>query len=173
MRPLVDPGKDAPAMKIAENTAVTIHYTLKNDAGEVLDSSDGDEPLAYIHGQGDIVEGLEEALTGKAAGDKLSVKVSPEKGYGDRDKSRVQVVPKAAFEDAEEVKVGMRFQTHTEDGMAIVTVTKVGGDDVTIDANHPLAGENLNFEVQVVSVRACTKEELQHGHIHGAGGHHH
>jgi FKBP-type peptidyl-prolyl cis-trans isomerase SlyD len=160
-------------MKITDDTAVTIHYTLKNDAGEVLDSSAGDEPLAYIHGQGNIVEGLEKALTGKSAGEKLSVKVSPEEGYGERDKSRVQQVPKEAFEEADQIKPGMRFQTHTEDGMAIVTVTAVSGETVTIDANHPLAGETLHFEVEVVGVRKCTAEELAHGHIHGAGGHHH
>ena len=160
-------------MQIVDDTAVMIHYTLKNNAGEVLDSSEGDEPLAYIHGQGNIVEGLEKALAGKEAGAKLKVKVSPEEGYGERDKSRVQVVPKDAFEDAEEVKPGMRFQAQTDDGMAIVTVTAVSGADVTIDANHPLAGETLNFEVEVVSVRNCTKEELTHGHIHGPGGHHH
>ncbi len=160
-------------MQIAKNTAVTIHYTLKNDAGEVLDSSEGDEPLAYIQGQGDIVEGLEKALAGKKKGDKLSVKVSPEEGYGERESDRVQTVPRAMFEDGVDVKPGMRFQTHTPDGPAIVTVTMVMGSEVTIDANHPLAGENLNFDVEVVDVRACTKEELAHGHIHGAHGHHH
>jgi FKBP-type peptidyl-prolyl cis-trans isomerase SlyD len=160
-------------MQIADDTAVMIHYTLKNDAGEVLDSSEGDEPLGYIHGQGNIVEGLEKALTGKSAGTKLNVKVAPAEGYGERDKSRVQTVPKEAFEDGDQIKPGMRFQTHTEDGVAIVTVTAVSGEEVTIDANHPLAGETLHFEVEVVAVRACTAEELAHGHIHGAGGHHH
>ena len=160
-------------MLIAENTAVLIHYTLKNDAGEVLDSSEGDEPLAYIHGQGDIVEGLENALTGKTKGDKLSVKVSAAEGYGEREAERVQTVPRAAFEDGVEIEVGMRFQTRTPDGVAIVTVTQVSGADVTIDANHPLAGENLNFDVEIVDVRACTPDELAHGHIHGDHGHHH
>jgi FKBP-type peptidyl-prolyl cis-trans isomerase SlyD len=160
-------------MQIADNTAVLIHYTLKSDTGEVLDSSEGDEPLAYIHGQGDIVEGLEKALAGKTKGAKLSVKVSPAEGYGEREAERVQTVPRAAFEDGVTIEPGMRFQTRTPDGVAIVTVTNVSGTDVTIDANHPLAGENLNFEVEIVDVRACTPDELAHGHIHGDGGHHH
>lgn len=160
-------------MLIADDMAVLIHYTLTNDAGEVLDSSAGDEPLAYIQGQGDIVEGLEKALAGKTAGTKLTVKVSAEEGYGPRDMSKVQVVPRAAFEDGVEIVTGMRFQARGPEGMVIVTVTGVTGDDVTIDANHPLAGESLNFDIEVVQVRPCTKDELEHGHIHGTGGHHH
>lgn len=160
-------------MQIEKNRAVLIHYTLKNDAGEVLDTSDGDEPLAYIHGEGDIVEGLERALTGKSKGDKVEVKVSPEEGYGVRESDKVQTVPRAAFEEDADVVAGMRFQARGPEGMMIVTVTGVSGDEVTIDANHPLAGETLNFAVEVVDVRAATKQELEHGHIHGAGGHHH
>lgn len=160
-------------MQIADNTAVLIHYVLKNDAGEVLDSSEGDEPLAYIHGQGDIVEGLEKALAGKRKGEKLSVKVSAAEGYGERDAEKVQSVPRAMFEDGVNVEPGMQFQTRTPDGIAIVTVTNVAGELVTIDANHPLAGETLHFAIEVMDVRACTPEELAHGHIHGAGGHHH
>jgi FKBP-type peptidyl-prolyl cis-trans isomerase SlyD len=160
-------------MQIADNTAVLIHYTLKNDAGEVLDSSEGEEALAYIHGQGDLVEGLEAALAGKTKGTKLSVKVSPAQGYGLREDDKVRVVPRAAFEDDSSIEPGMRFQTRTEEGVEIVTVTQVTLEEITIDANHPLAGETLNFEVEIVDVRKATPEELAHGHIHGAGGHHH
>lgn len=161
-------------MKIADNMAVLIHYTLKNDAGEVLDTSEGEEALAYIHGQGDLVEGLETALVGKGKGEKLHVKVSPELGYGVREDGRVRSVPRESFEDGVDIEPGMRFQTRGDDGLIeIVTVTQVTDSAVTIDANHPLAGENLHFDVEVVDVRKATDEELAHGHIHGAGGHHH
>jgi FKBP-type peptidyl-prolyl cis-trans isomerase SlyD len=160
-------------MQIANDTAVLIHYTVTSSTGEVLDSSDSDDPLAYIHGQGDIVPGLEQALTGKSAGDKVQVTVEPKLGYGEREESKVQQVPRSAFEDGAQIEAGMRFQTESDDGDVIVTVTQVSPDQVTIDANHPLAGQTLRFDVQVVSVRKCTAEELEHGHVHGDGAHHH
>ena len=160
-------------MQIADEMAVLIHYKVANSDGEVLDSSDGDEPLAYIHGQGDIVPGLEQALAGKAAGDRVKVTVSPELGYGVREEGKVQTVPRDAFESEAQIEPGMQFQAESDDGDVIVTVTAVSDDEVTIDANHPLAGQTLHFEVEVVSVRKCTEEELAHGHIHGPGGHHH
>jgi FKBP-type peptidyl-prolyl cis-trans isomerase SlyD len=160
-------------MQIADDMAVLIHYKVANTEGELLDSSEGDEPLAYIQGQGDIVPGLEKALLGKAAGDRLQVTVSPEHGYGEREEGKVQTVPRDAFESDAQIEPGMRFQAESEDGDVIVTVTAVTEEEVTIDANHPLAGQTLHFEVEVVSVRACTDEELAHGHIHGTGGHHH
>jgi FKBP-type peptidyl-prolyl cis-trans isomerase SlyD len=160
-------------MQIANDTAVFIHYTLKNDAGEVLDSSQGDEPLAYIHGHGNIVPGLERALSGKNPGDRFDIKVSPTDGYGERSDARVQDVPRSAFDSDTEIKPGMRFQAQGPSGSMIVTVTNVSPERVTVDANHPLAGENLNFAIEVVSVRECTQQELSHGHIHGADGHDH
>jgi FKBP-type peptidyl-prolyl cis-trans isomerase SlyD len=160
-------------MQIANDTAVFIHYTLKNDVGEVLDSSQGDEPLAYIHGHGNIVPGLERALSGRNTGDAFEVDVSPEDGYGTRTQDRVQVVPRSAFDPSAEIKPGMRFQAQGSSGSMVVTVTDVTSDDVTVDANHPLAGENLHFAIEVVTVRACTEQELSHGHIHGTGGHDH
>jgi FKBP-type peptidyl-prolyl cis-trans isomerase SlyD len=160
-------------MQIADEMAVLIHYKVANEAGEVLDSSDGDEPLAYIHGQGDIVPGLEQALLGKSAGDHLKVTVEASEGYGERDDSKVQVVDRASFEDDADIQPGMRFQAESDDGDVIVTVTSVDETQVTIDANHPLAGQRLNFEVEVLSVRRCTAEELNHGHVHGPGDHHH
>jgi FKBP-type peptidyl-prolyl cis-trans isomerase SlyD len=138
-------------MQIAENTVVQIHYTLKNATGDVIDSSQGQEPLAYLHGAGSIVEGLESALAGKTVGDKLDVTVEPERGYGDRRDDLVQ----------------------TPWGEQPVTVMAVADDSVELDGNHPLAGETLNFSVEVVDVRQASEEELQHGHAHGEGGHHH
>jgi FKBP-type peptidyl-prolyl cis-trans isomerase SlyD len=160
-------------MEIANNTAVWLQYTLRDDAGEVLDASDHDEPLVYIHGQGDIVPGLEKALHGKSVGSKFKVSVSPEEGYGVREDDKVQSVPRSAFEDDLELEPGMQFQAQGPEGVDIVTVLRVSGEDVTIDANHPLAGKQLHFEIEVVNVRAATEEELEHGHVHGPGGHHH
>ncbi|HVF15333.1 MAG TPA: peptidylprolyl isomerase [Steroidobacteraceae bacterium] len=160
-------------MQIAKDAVVTIHYTLKNDAGETLDSSAGGDPLAYLQGNGNLIPGLESALEGKQAGDKLSVKVSPSDGYGEYDKSLVQQVPRRSFKGVGNVQVGMQFQVQSDGGPRAVTVTKVVGDMVTVDGNHPLAGQNLNFDVEITEVRTATDEELSHGHVHGPGGHHH
>ena len=161
-------------MNIGQDKVVLIHYTLTNDQGEVIDSSSGGDPLAYLHGQGNIIPGLEKALEGKQAGDKLDVKVAPGEGYGERDDKLVQQVPRRAFSGAKDVQPGMQFHAQTSGGqMRVVTVTRVVGDMVTVDGNHPLAGENLNFAVEVTEVRDATEEELSHGHVHGPGGHHH
>ncbi|UTW12660.1 FKBP-type peptidyl-prolyl cis-trans isomerase [Marinobacterium rhizophilum] len=160
-------------MQIAENTIVQIHYTLKNAAGDVIDTSAGQEPLAYLHGGGNIVEGLETALVGKAVGDKLDVTVEPERGYGERREDLVQDVERSNFVGVEEIEVGMQFLAQTPWGEQPVTVIAVADDSVQLDGNHPLAGETLNFSVEVVDVRQASEEELQHGHAHGEGGHHH
>lgn len=160
-------------MQVAESRVVTIHYTLTNGSGEVLDSSRDAEPLAYLHGSGNIIKGLEKALEGKQAGDKLQVTVAPEDGYGVRDERLVQQVPKRAFQGVRDLKPGMQFQAQGSHGPVQVTVTGVAGDMVTVDGNHALAGETLTFDVEVVEVRAATGEEMSHGHVHGAGGHHH
>ncbi len=160
-------------MLIAANCVAYIHYTLKDDAGAVIDSSAGGEPLAYLHGAGNIVPGLEKALEGKQAGEKLAVKVAPEEGYGARDEALVQQVPRRSFEGVRELKPGMRFHAQTQQGPVAVTITQVLGDMVTVDGNHALAGVTLNFEVEVARVREATPEELIHGHVHGPGGHHH
>ncbi|MBS0396493.1 MAG: peptidylprolyl isomerase [Proteobacteria bacterium] len=159
-------------MLVARDTVVTIHYTLKNDAGEVLDSSAGGDPLAYIHGGGNIIAGLEEALEGKSAGEKLAVAVPAAKAYGEHDPSLIQQVPRRAFQGTD-VRAGMRFTAQTEHGPRQVVVTRVIGDMVTVDGNHPLAGQSLNFDVEIAEVRAASAEELAHGHVHGPGGHHH
>jgi FKBP-type peptidyl-prolyl cis-trans isomerase SlyD len=161
-------------MQIANNTVVTIDYTLTDDDGTVLDSSEGGEPLAYIHGQGNIIPGLEEALAGLSEGDAVDITVLPEKGYGQRSDDLLQAVPRERFETDDEIEVGMMFHTPTPDGgMRIVRVVDVSPDHVTIDGNHPLAGVTLNFSVRITGVREATAEELDHGHVHGAGGHHH
>ena len=160
-------------MKIAHEKVVSIHYTLTNSEGTVLDSSSGGEPLAYLHGFGNIIPGLENALEGKGAGDKLSVTVEPEQGYGARDERLVQAVPRSAFKGVEDIAPGMQFQAQGPQGARLVVVTQVADDEVTVDANHPLAGQTLNFDVEVSGVRDATAEELEHGHVHGPGGHHH
>jgi FKBP-type peptidyl-prolyl cis-trans isomerase SlyD len=160
-------------MEIANQRVAYIHYTLTNDAGEVLDSSREAEPLAYLHGAGNIVPGLESALSGKQVGDRLNVKVAPAEGYGERDEALVQDVPRRAFQGISEIKPGMAFTAQSNRGAMRVVVTRVAGDMVTVDGNHPLAGETLNFDVEVTEVRPATEEELSHGHVHGPGGHHH
>ncbi len=160
-------------MKIAENSVASFHYTLTDSTGKVLDSSEGQEPLSYLHGAGNIIPGLEQALEGKAVGDKLNVAVNAAQAYGLRDDSLVQELPTTMFSGIEQIEVGMEFHAETEHGLQVVTVTHVEGDQVTIDGNHPLAGVDLNFDVEITEVRAATEEELNHGHAHGAGGHHH
>ena len=160
-------------MEIAVDRVVTIHYTLKDDSGTVLDSSAGGEPLAYIQGHGNLVSGLEKALEGKEDGNTLKVVVTPAEGYGTHDAALIQRVPKRSLQGSGDIKKGMQFQARTEDGMRLFTVTAVIGDMVTLDGNHPLADQTLHFDVEIVEVREATTEELEHGHVHGAGGHHH
>ena len=160
-------------MEITADRVVIIHYTLKDDAGAVLDSSAGGEPLAYIQGHGNLVPGLEKALEGKQDGESVAVSLAPADGYGVRDAALVRRVPKRTLQGSGEIKKGMQFQARTDDGMRLFTVTAVVGDMVTLDGNHPLADQTLHFNVDVVSVREATNEELEHGHVHGAGGHHH
>ncbi len=160
-------------MEITADRVVTIHYTLRNDASEVLDSSSGGEPLAYIQGHGNIVTGLEKALEGRRSGDRFSVTVAPADGYGERDPALVQRLPRRSLQGAGEIQRGMRFQARDENGIRVFTVTAIAGDMVTLDGNHPLADQNLHFEIEVVDVRDATAEELEHGHVHGPGGHHH
>lgn len=156
-------------MRIAKDSVVRIHYTLTNDAGEVIDSSRDHEPLTYLQGHGNLIPGLESALEGKEAGYEDDVSVQPEHGYGKRDASLVQDVPASAFQGVPRVEVGMQFRA----GQRQVTVTKVAGDTVTVDGNHPLADQVLHFAVEVIEVRQATAEEISHGHVHGPGGHHH
>jgi FKBP-type peptidyl-prolyl cis-trans isomerase SlyD len=160
-------------MQIAENTVASFHYTLTNDAGEVLDSSRGREPLLYLHGAGNIVPGLEQAMEGRGPGDTFKVDVTPEQGYGKRHDGLVQKVPREAFQGVDTLEVGMQFQASGPQGAMSVTITAIDGDQVTVDGNHPLAGETLHFDIEVADVREASAEEMAHGHVHGEGGHHH
>ena len=160
-------------MQIGKNKVIYIDYTLTDAQGTELDSSDGKAPFAYIHGVGNIIPGLEAALEGKATGDQINAVISPEKGYGSRDESLVQQLPRSRFDTDQDIQVGMQFQAMGEQGPRIVTVVSVEADNVTIDANHPLAGVTLHFDVTVKEVREATSEELDHGHVHGPDDHHH
>ena len=160
-------------MEIADGRVAAIHYTLTNDAGEVIDKSAADAPLSYLQGAGNIIPGLEQALAGRKTGDSLTADIAPEHGYGPRHDGLIQVVPRSAFEGVDSVQPGMQFEARTAQGPLMVTVTKVDTEEVTVDGNHPLAGQNLNFAVEVMDVRDASVEELAHGHVHGAGGHEH
>ena len=160
-------------MQIAERTVASFHYTLTNDAGDVLDSSQGREPLTYLHGASNIVPGLESQMSGRVAGDRFDADVAAAEGYGEYVAELVQVVPRASFAGIDDLAVGMQFQAQTGQGALPVVITEIDGDDVTVDGNHPLAGETLHFAIEIVEVREASVEEVLHGHVHGAGGHHH
>ena len=160
-------------MNVAKDKVVTIDYTLTGDGGDVLDSSQGGEPLTYLHGAGAMIPGLETALEGKSAGDAVKAVVPPDQAYGQKDPSLVQPVPRDRFSGVPDVRPGMQFTAEGKSGSRVVTVVSVDDRNVTVDANHPLAGQTLNFDVTVVDVRDATSEELSHGHAHGPGGHHH
>jgi FKBP-type peptidyl-prolyl cis-trans isomerase SlyD len=160
-------------MQIAKHAVVTIDYTLTAPDGEVLDSSEGGEPLAYVHGIGNLVPGLEQALEGKLKGERFDVRVAAAEGYGERDERLVQVVARKQLPAGVELEIGTQLQARGKEGDFVVTVVKLEGDSVTLDGNHPLAGIDLKFVGEIRDVRAATREELAHGHVHGAGGHHH
>jgi len=160
-------------MKITKNSVVSIHYTLTNDQNETLDSSVGTEPLVYLHGSEGIIPGLEKALDGRIQGDKFKVTIPPEEAYGLRENDMIQTVLKSEFPDDEEVQVGMRFQVNAKQGPMVLTVIEVKEKEVVVDGNHPLAGVTLHFDVEIAEVRQATTEELEHGHVHGPGDHHH
>jgi len=158
------------SLLIGENSVVSVSYKLTNDAGKVLDSSDGSKSMVYLHGAGNIVPGLEKALVGKGEGDSLKVRVEPAEAYGEIIPDGVKTIERSAFEGVDVVEVGMAFEAQAPDGSAQhIMVTKVEGDNVTIDINHPLAGVALNFDIKILSVREATKEELDHGHTHEDG----
>jgi FKBP-type peptidyl-prolyl cis-trans isomerase SlyD len=159
-------------MSISQDQIVSIHYILRDDAGAVIDRSAADQPLAYLHGHGQLVPGLERELTGHAVGDRLQVTVAAAEGYGEYDPQLVQRVPRRTLKGIGDVRVGMHLQAQTAHGPRPVTVTQLTGDMVTLDGNHPLAGKNLHFEIEVAAMRPATEEELAHGHVHGPGGHH-
>lgn len=158
---------------VAPELVVSFHYVLRNNEGEVLDSSPKGEPMIYLHGAENIVPGLEKALLDKKVGDKLDVKVAAADGYGERVEGNA-AVPRSEFPDDIELEVGMSIMAEGPDGDAFpLWVVAVSDDEVTVDPNHPLAGVDLNFEVEIAAIRAATAEEMEHGHPHGPGGHHH
>lgn len=156
-------------MQIAENLVALIHYSLKDGQGNLLDSSEGQEPLPFLCGAHNIVEGLEKALIGKTVGDKLDVVVKPEEGYGEIRAELVQKVARENFQGIDDIEVGMQFMAEAPWGQQPVTVTAIEDDGVMLDGNHPLAGQTLQFSVEVTEVREATDDEIAHGHVHGEG----
>lgn len=159
-------------MKIEQDKVAMIEYTLKDANGEVMDASNG-HPLAYLHGHHNLIPGLEAELAGKSVGDKFTVTVPAAQAYGETEPGLIQSVPSNMFQGVESLEVGMRFEAQSEQGMHSVEITAIEGDMVTVDGNHPMAGKDLTFDVEVVGIRDASAEEIDHGHAHGAGGHHH
>lgn len=161
-------------MTISQHKVVTIHYKVTDvESGEVIDTSEGGAPMVYMHGAQNIIPGLEAALEGKAVGDEIEVTVAPADAYGEYSDERIQQVPMEAFQGVEKVEPGMAFTAQTEHGPVNLIVTEVEEATVTVDANHPLAGKSLKFEVTISEVRDASEEEVAHGHVHGEGGHQH
>jgi FKBP-type peptidyl-prolyl cis-trans isomerase SlyD len=161
-------------MQIQKNSVVSIEYTLKDDEANLIDSSEGNEPLVYLHGHENIVPGLEKELDGKTPGDELEVVIAAADGYGDRVEEMVQEVPKTEFESPDEIEVGTHLQVESEEeGVMMFEVVGVDDDHFVVDGNHPLAGMNLHFAVKVLEIREATEEEVTHGHVHGPDGHEH
>jgi len=157
-------------MLIADKKVASFHYTLSNEQGEQIESSRERQPMSYLHGARNIIPGLEKALTGKAAGEQFQVTIPPEEAYGERRTDQVQRVPAKHFRDARQLKPGRLVSIQTRRGPVQATVVKVGRFNIDVDANHPLAGQTLTFDVEVVEVRDATAEEIAHGHVHGPGG---
>ena len=160
-------------MQVAQNKVVSIHYTLKDPEGQVIDQSGEGQPLAYLHGASNIIPGLETALEGKDVGEKMTVTVEPDQGYGMSDEALIQDVPRDAFQGVEDIQPGMRFQADSSNGPMVVTVVSADESTVKVDGNHPLAGMTLTFDVEIADVREASEEELSHGHVHGPEGHEH
>ena len=160
-------------MNIADQCVVSIHYEVKDEDGVVVDSSEGREPLVYLHGHRNIIPGLENALAGLKKGDDFDVTVAPEEAYGEHQEGLIQSVPKEAFQGVEKVEEGMVFTAQTENGPLQVTVTEVSDETVQVDGNHPLAGKALSFKGSVEEVREASAEELEHGHVHSGDDHDH
>jgi FKBP-type peptidyl-prolyl cis-trans isomerase SlyD len=167
-----DPPEVIP-MKAAPNMVVTMHYTLTDDSGAVLDSSSGGEPLSYLQGHGNIIPGLEKALEGVEVGHKSQVTVAAAEGYGEKNPEAIFEAPREHFPPDMTLEVGLRVFAEGPEGKLALTVVELTEKGAVLDANHPLAGKTLHFNVEVTSIRAATAEELSHGHVHGEGGHHH
>lgn len=160
-------------MKVAKDTVVQFHYVLKNSEGTVLEDSSSGDPMALLVGHNSMIKGVEDALIDKQQGDTFSVTVTPEDGYGEYLEEAIQRIPAKHLQGASTWKPGMVGVVNTEQGQRQVTVVKVGKFMVTVDTNHPLAGQTLEFDIDIVAVRAAEAEEVSHGHAHGVGGHQH
>lgn len=156
-------------MKAARGRVVSLHYTLTDDSGVQLDSSREREPFAYLHGYGNIIAGLEAALEGCEAGFSSAIHLTPAEGYGEYNPEAVFEAPRAQFPPGENIQIGMRVQGEGERGILNFTVVDVNDQVVVLDANHPMAGKNLHFAVEVLAVRDATAQELAHGHAHTHG----
>ncbi|WP_308367837.1 MULTISPECIES: peptidylprolyl isomerase [unclassified Microbulbifer] len=154
-------------MKIANHSVVEMHYTLKDADGTVIDSSADGEPLKYLQGVGNIIPGLEQEMLDKSIGDKFTAVIPPEEAYGPQNPELIQTLPRSAFGGVDKLEVGMAFRAQSTEGQPIeVEIIDIDGDQVTINGNHPLAGVELHFDIEVVSVREATPEEIDHGHVH-------
>jgi len=157
-------------MKICKNKVVVMHYAVSDSEDTLIDSSYDDKPLAIIHGTGYLIPGLEDALVDHQVGDKFDVEVAAVQAYGERFDDYVQTVPKSLFAGIDDLAVGSQLRATTDDGEQTVIVIDVQDDDITVDGNHPLAGLDLKFEVDILEIRDATEEELSHGHVHAEGG---
>ncbi len=161
-------------MQIVKDTVVTLDFTLKDDSGSILDTTEGDQPLVYIHGSNNLIPGLERELEGKSSGDSFEITIPPTEGYGERDEKKVISVSKDMFPSDQPVSAGTSYESEDNEGNPItIKVVEVNDKEVKVDANHPLAGVNLHFAVAVKDIRDATSDELAHGHVHGPGGHEH
>ena len=160
-------------MKIAANSIVSFHYTLSDDQGNQLETSHSSEPVTYLHGADNIIHGLENALLGKSTGERVQVRLEPQDAYGLRNSERTQRVPIKHLLYEGKLRAGMAVQLNTSDGHKAVTVIKAGRHSATVDCNHPLAGQTLNFDIEIIDLRPATAEEIAHRHVHGPGGHQH
>lgn len=160
-------------MQVTKHKVVSFDYTLTDGDGELLDSSEGSEPLSYLHGVGGIIPGLERELEGKTSGEQLNVKVAPVDGYGERNEALQQTVSRDQFNGVDDLELGMQFRVDSNAGPMVVTVIEITDETVTVDGNHALAGVALNFDVTIREIRDATSEEIEHGHVHGPGGHEH
>ncbi len=160
-------------MQVTKNKVVAIDYCLKDDDGQVVDTSEGAQPLQYLHGVGEIIPGLERELEGKNSGDQFQVTIQPSDAYGSRNPELIQRIARENFEDPDNLELGMVFQTEDEDGGMVFAISEIDGDEVVVDANHMLAGMTLHFDVTVRDIRDATEEEIEHQHAHYPGDEHH
>lgn len=160
-------------MKIEKDKVVLMHYTLTDSEGNVIGSTEGDVPMAYMQGKGNIIPGLEVEMEGKKAGDKFKVNLSAENAYGKHNPELLNVVDKSVFQGDEEITIGLKVNVQTSNGDSIAVVSAFDDKTITLDLNHPLANKDLTFDVEIVEIREATETEKEHGHVHGPGGHHH